>query len=89
MDRIPVSSTTVTHGSRQTTTFQTRDTSAAGRTQGLALRFGRGRVVVLAEAAMLTAQIDRKGHRFGMNAGNDDRVFALSVIRWLAGALDG
>ena len=66
-----------------------RNRSAAGRSQGLAMQAGKGRVVVLAEAAMLTAQIDEKtGNKFGMNApGNDNRAFALNVMRWLAGAL--
>lgn len=63
---------------------------AGGRSQGLAFTFGKGRVVVLAEAAMLTAQV--AGPRrlpMGMNApGNDDRQFALNVMRWLGGALE-
>ncbi|MBX9738006.1 MAG: hypothetical protein K2X32_13880 [Phycisphaerales bacterium] len=89
MDRIPVGSETKAEGSQVTTTFKTRDASAAGRCQGLSMRFGKGRVVVLAEAAMLTAQIDNKsGQPFGMNApNNDNRQFALNVVRWLAGGL--
>jgi len=87
MDRIPSGSKSVTTGSTTTTTFQTDDRPAAGHCQGLALRHGKGRVVVLAEAAMLSAQED-KGHKFGMNApGNDNRQFALNVVRWLAGEL--
>jgi hypothetical protein len=35
--------------------------SAAGRSQGLALRLGKGRVVVLGEAAMLTSQPEEEG----------------------------
>lgn len=59
----------------------------AGRAQGLALTCGRGRVVVLGEAAMLTAQVDG-GEPFGMNLpGNDNRQFALNVLHWLAGRL--
>jgi hypothetical protein len=86
MDRLPVHSTRTTQGSKTITTFETQDRSAAGRAQGLALACGRGRVVVLAEAAMLTAQIER-GRRFGMNArGNHNRNFALNTVRWLAGA---
>ena len=90
MDRIPVSWEQTQKGSQTITTFKTDDRSAAGRCQGLAMRFGKGRVVVLAEAAMLTAQIDDKsGRPFGMNAlDNENRAFALNVIRWLAGALD-
>jgi hypothetical protein len=60
---------------------------ADGWSQGLAFDFGSGRVVALAEAAMLTAQEDG-GRKLGMNApGNDNRLFALNVMRWLGGAL--
>jgi len=89
MDRVPSGSKTVTEGSTVTTTFETIDTSAAGRCQGLAVRFGSGRVVVLGEAAMLTAQLSSGGTPFGMNApDNDNRRFALNVVRWLAAELD-
>jgi len=58
--------------------------SAAGRAQGIALPFARGRVVVLGEAAMLTAQVS-EDDRFGMQVpGNDDRQFALNVMHWLS-----
>jgi hypothetical protein len=89
VDRIPVSSTSVQEGSRAITTFETEDRSAAGRCQGLALIHGTGRVVVLGEAAMLTAQIaEESGRPVGMNApGNDNRAFVLNVLRWLAGVL--
>ena len=62
---------------------------AGGRAQGLAFEHGRGRVVILGEAAMMTAQVAGP-NRFpmGMNApGSDDRQFALNVLRWLARAL--
>ncbi len=56
----------------------------AGKLQGAALQFGRGRVVVLGEAGMLTAQVS-EGHRFGMNvAGTDNRQFVLNVMHWLS-----
>lgn len=55
----------------------------AGSAQGLALEFGSGRVVVLGEGAMVTAQIDRRVP-FGMNTGdNDNALFVLNIIRWL------
>ena len=57
---------------------------AAGAFQGAALTYGRGRVVVLGEAAMLTAQVDR-GHKFGMNVAPGNRQFVLNVMHWLAG----
>lgn len=62
---------------------------AAGRAQGLAFELGKGRVVVLGEAAELTAQLDPGDNRFGMNApGNDNRQFALNVMHWLSRLLN-
>lgn len=59
-------------------------TPAGGRAQGIALETGKGRVVVLGEAAMLTAQVDDKGNRFGMQQpGNDNAQFTLNVVHWL------
>jgi len=70
--------------------------SVAGRAQGVAFAFGKGRVVVLGEAGMFSAQLIRfeqggiKGEmKMGMNVeGNDDRQFALNVLHWLSGILD-
>ena len=63
--------------------------SAAGRTQGLTMKFGKGRVVVLGEAGMLTAQIDDKGRVFGMNyPNNDNKQFALNIMHWLSRLLN-
>ena len=64
----------------------------AGPAQGIAMVFGAGRVVVLGEAAMLSAQVirypDGREQKFGMNVpGNDDRQFALNVVHWLSGFL--
>ena len=66
-----------------------RFVSAAGRAQGLAMAFGAGRVVVLGEAAMLSAQqVEIPGRptiRMGMNVpGHDDQQFALNVLHWLS-----
>jgi len=62
--------------------------SAAGRAQGTAFVFGKGRVVVLGEAAMLTAQVAPLGFSFGMNvSGIDNRQLALSIMHWLSGLL--
>jgi hypothetical protein len=56
----------------------------AGGAQGLAFEYGKGRVVVLGEAAMLTAQVFRDDH-FGMNTpGCDNQKFALNVMHWLS-----
>ena len=58
---------------------------ATGRAQAIALSLGRGRVVVLGEAAMATAQLSAyDGSPFGMNVdGNDNRRFVLNVVHWL------
>jgi hypothetical protein len=53
---------------------------------------GRGRLVVLGEAGMLSAQVIRypDGHemKMGMNVpGTDDQQFALNVMHWLSAAL--
>lgn len=54
---------------------------------GLAMNVGKGRVVILGEAACLTAQVDGTG-KFGMNVpGNDNRQFALNIMHWLSGLL--
>jgi len=62
------------------------NTSAAGRTQGLAMAVSKGRVVVLAEAGMLSAQLAGPNKAlFGMNRpGNDNRQLALNILHWLS-----
>lgn len=58
--------------------------SAAGWAQGVAVRFGRGRIVVLGETGMLRAYVDRGGHAIGMNhPGYDNRQLALNIMHWL------
>lgn len=69
--------------------------SAAGRSQGIALQFGKGRVVVLAEAALLSAQLlqgpparsimGKDVVQMGMNRpGFDNRQLALNIMHWLS-----
>lgn len=69
-----------------------------GWCQGLAMEFGKGRVVVLGEAGMLSAQRmvptkeqAEKGaqiNRFGMNKpGTDNKQFALNTLHWLSRVL--
>jgi len=60
-----------------------------GRAHGLALELGSGRVVVLGEAAMLSAQrIGPERIPFGMNVpGVDNRQLALNGLHWLSGDL--
>ncbi|MCK6104001.1 MULTISPECIES: DUF4350 domain-containing protein [unclassified Brevundimonas] len=58
--------------------------------QGLAFAFGAGRVVVLGEAGMLTAQMlrfsdGRAPRLMGLNtSGHDDQQFALNLLHWLS-----
>lgn len=66
--------------------------SAAGLAQAVALRVGRGRVVVLGEAAALTAQrilaAGKPDLLIGMNRrGTGNQQFALNVMHWLMGLL--
>jgi hypothetical protein len=54
------------------------------------MRFGKGRVIVLGEAAMLSAQIITGPNeiKFGMNRpGSDNRQLALNIMHWLSGLL--
>ena len=63
--------------------------SAAGRAQGVAFRLGKGRVVVMGEAAELSAQVIGNGRKFGMNVpGIDNRQMALNIMHWLSGLLE-
>lgn len=64
-------------------------TPAAGRAQAIALKHGKGRVVVHGEAAMLSAQISgAEKQTMGMNVpGNDNKQYALNLMHWLSGIL--
>ena len=66
-----------------------KDVSAAGRAQGIAFRLGKGRVVVLGEAGMLSAQVTGRDNKpFGMNVpGIDNKQLALNIMHWLSGIL--
>jgi hypothetical protein len=57
--------------------------SARGRSQGVALIFGEGKIVCLGEAAMLTAQKNRDNSNVGMNYNSDNKRLALNIIHWL------
>jgi hypothetical protein len=63
--------------------------SAAGRAQGIAFRPGKGRVVVLGDAAMLSAQVTGSDSKpFGMNTPDVDNMqLALNIMHWLSGLL--
>lgn len=59
--------------------------SAKGRAQGLAFEIDKGRVVVLGDAGMASAQLDGKGAPVGMNyPGYDNRQLALNIMHWLS-----
>src|SRR5437764_1653439 len=67
----------------------TNPASAAGRAQGILMTVGKGRVVILGEAAMLSAQMAGPNQmKFGMNRpGIDNRQMALNIMHWLSGLL--
>ncbi len=70
--------------------FESKDSvSAAGRAQAVALKFGKGRVVVQGEAAMLSAQIaGAEKRQRGMNVpGYDNKQYVLNLMHWLSGLL--
>jgi hypothetical protein len=63
--------------------------SAAGRAQGVAFSLGKGRVVVMGEAAELSAQVIGDDEKFGMNVpGIDNRQMAINIMHWLSGLLE-
>jgi len=66
-----------------------KETSAAGRGQGIAFKFGKGRVVVVGAAGTLSAQLaGRENSPIGMNyPGIDNKQLALNVMHWLSGLL--
>ena len=66
-----------------------KNASAAGWAQGIAFRLGKGRVVVLGDAAMLSAQVTGSDNQpVGMNVPNvDNRQLALNIMHWLSGIL--
>jgi hypothetical protein len=62
--------------------------SAAGWAQGVALGYGAGRVVVMGEAAELSAQLAGL-EPMGMNVpGIDNRQMALNIMHWLSRQLE-
>jgi hypothetical protein len=63
--------------------------SAAGRAQGIAFRLGKGRVVVLGDAAMISAQVTGSDNRpLGINIPDiDNKQLTLNIMHWLSGLL--
>ncbi len=55
----------------------------------MAFPFGKGRVVVMGEAAELSAQVAGLDRKMGMNVpGIDNRQMALNILHWLSGLLE-
>ena len=64
--------------------------ASRGAAQGLALKFGSGRVVLIAEADMLSALLGDPPEKepIGMNyPGIDNKQLTLNVMHWLSGLL--
>lgn len=66
-----------------------KTTSAAGLSQAVALKLGKGRVVILGEAGLLSAQLvqvqGEKPIKVGMNRTDfDNKQFALNIMHWLS-----
>ncbi len=62
--------------------------SIAGWLHGAAGLIGGGRIVILGEAAMCTAQVDEDG-AFGMNhpSATQNAQFCLNIVHWLSGMI--
>jgi hypothetical protein len=58
--------------------------AAGNAAQGIASNFGSGRIVVLGEAAMLTAQKNRANAPVGMNYNAGNKQLALNILHWLS-----
>jgi hypothetical protein len=72
-------------------------TPASGRAQGVALPFGKGRVVIVGEAAMLTAAVDHYKNKNGEDEESrsgmaeprfDDKQLLLNIMHWLSKLLN-
>lgn len=72
---------TATDRDWESTTQKFRDRSAMGRAQGIAFKWGKGKVVALGEAAMINPESTSRSDR-----GNWQMV--LNIFRWLTGDLN-
>jgi hypothetical protein len=90
----PIGSTVLFHVSARAVNAGDGDYPRAplGDAQAIALRAGRGRVVITADCSMWTAQTVKRGnadYHYGMARRDlDDRQFAINTLRWLLHALD-
>lgn len=59
--------------------------SAKGYSQGICKLYEKGKIIILAQSALLTAQFHKNGNKYGRNSANEDnKQFVLNTIRWLA-----
>ena len=72
-------------------------TPVSGRAQGVALPFGKGRVVIVGEAAMLTSAVDHYKNKNGEDQESrsgmaetrfDDKQLVLNIMHWLSKLLE-
>jgi hypothetical protein len=70
-------------------TEQPKAQAASPAAQAITFRLGKGRVVMLGDAAMLSAQVRGADNKpFGMNLPDiDNRQLALNIMHWLSGLL--
>jgi hypothetical protein len=89
VDRVPeLIETENPDGPPQQTIQYSDPVPAAGRSQGLAFRYGRGRVVVMGEAGVLSAQLQTDG-ALGMNDTRaDNRQLTMNIMHWLSGVIE-
>lgn len=68
---------------------QTLRRPLAGWQQAATLIYGKGRIAVYGEAAMMSAQISSDGHKMGFNSpqASENKQFVLNTLHWLAGLL--
>ncbi|MEQ9468728.1 MAG: hypothetical protein RLN88_15065 [Ekhidna sp.] len=66
---------------------ETKNENSNGWVQGACMEYGKGRIVFLGEAAMITAQLGDSDHKVGMNNKEDapeNTQLALNIFRYLA-----
>ena len=66
---------------------KTRNENSGGWIQGACMKYGKGKIVFLGEAAMISAQLGDNDHRVGMNNPEDapeNAQLALNIFRYLA-----
>ena len=75
----------LTFGPGETAQVGGATVSVTGLLQGAHVELGQGRAVVLAEAAMLTAQLSVQGNAIGMHQTPENEQFLRNILHWLDG----